>query len=193
MGLAPSSDAGRIDPQTIPEGTVTCTTTVPSASFDVLLAAPAGATLTPQDDDSVVVLADDGTFLGGLGRPRLGPGAEPSRLTPLPDGVVRLTVSGAASVDVGAHALEGAEWGQREGGRSLAVEPTAWARDAGQAGEVGTWTELVRAVPEADTQTMRDQLTCHVLGAPDKATWNLEPWRPDVGLLMTLAASCNAT
>jgi hypothetical protein len=165
----------------------------PSTAFDVLLAAPAGASLVPQDDDSVVVLADDGAFLGGMARPTVGPGAPPTRLEPMPDGVTRLSVTGAVSVRVGAHALAGAEWGQREGGRSLAVEPTSWARSAGQAGEVGTWTELVRAVPEADTQTMRDQLTCHVLGAPDKNTWNLEPWRPDVGLLMTLAASCNAT
>ncbi len=38
---------------------------------------------------------------------------------------------------------------------------------------------------------MHDQLTCHALGAPDKETWNLEPWRPDVGLLAVLAAACN--
>jgi hypothetical protein len=40
---------------------------------------------------------------------------------------------------------------------------------------------------------MRDQLACHALGAPDKATWNLEPWRPDVGLLLIMAAGCNPT
>jgi hypothetical protein len=38
---------------------------------------------------------------------------------------------------------------------------------------------------------MHDQLVCHGIGAPDKATWNLEPWRPDVGLLAVLAAGCN--
>jgi hypothetical protein len=165
----------------------------PSAAFDVLLAAPAGAALVPYDDDSLVVLADDGTFVGGMAPPATDPGAEPSRLVALPDGVVRLSVSGRVTAQVGAHALAGTDWGNREGGRSLAVEPTPWARHAGQAGEVGTWTELVRAVPEADSPTMRDQLTCHVLGAPDKATWNLEPWRPDIGLLRTLAARCNAT
>jgi hypothetical protein len=191
---AATGPAVRLDVEATEDATVlTLDPGDPAASFDVLLAPPAGATLVPQDDDSVVVLADDGTFLGGLGRPTVGPGAPPTQLTTLPDGVVRLGVSGPVTTQVGAHALAGAEWGQREGGRSLAVEPTPWARSAGQAGEVGTWTELLAAVPEADSQTMRDQLTCHALGAPDKRTWNLEPWRPDVGLLMTLAASCNAT
>ena len=50
---------------------------------------------------------------------------------------------------------------------------------------------LAAAEPEADAQNVRDQLTCHLIGAPDKATWNLEPWRPDVGLLETIAALCN--
>jgi hypothetical protein len=165
----------------------------PSARVDVLLAPPAGATLAPQDDDSVVVLAADGGFLGGAGRPLSGPGAEPTGLTPQPDGALRFGGTGPVTTQVGARAVAGTDWGEREGGRSLAVEPTSWARTAGLAGEVGAWTELVRAVPEADTQVMHDQLTCHALGAPDKRTWNLEPWRPDVGLLMTLAASCNAT
>ena len=31
------------------------------------------------------------------------------------------------------------------------------------------------------------------IGAPDKATWNLEPWRPDVGLFAVLAGACNPT
>jgi hypothetical protein len=32
---------------------------------------------------------------------------------------------------------------------------------------------------------------CHAVGAPDKSTWNLEPWRPDVGLILTATAQCN--
>nr|WP_277344787.1 DUF2599 domain-containing protein [Cellulomonas sp. IC4_254] len=78
-----------------------------------------------------------------------------------------------------------------EGGRSLAVEPAAWARRGSLAAEEAVWSALVAAEPEADAQNVRDQLTCHLIGAPDKATWNLEPWRPDVGLLETIAALCN--
>ncbi|CPU68017.1 Protein of uncharacterised function (DUF2599) [Mycobacteroides abscessus] len=63
---------------------------------------------------------------------------------------------------------------------------TAGTATAGSAG-----TQVVAAEPEADTPTMHDQLVCHAVGAPDKATWNLEPWRPDVGLLATMSARCN--
>ena len=86
-----------------------------------------------------------------------------------------------------------ADWGEREGGRSLAVEPTAWARAGGLAAQEGIWAAVIAQEPEADTNGMRDQLLCHALGAPDKETWNLEPWRPDVGSFATLAARCNPT
>jgi hypothetical protein len=92
---------------------------------------------------------------------------------------------------VGTQAIESATWGENEGGRSLAVDPTDWARYAGQAGLDLIRTQLVAAEPDADTSTMGDQLVCHAVGAPDKSTWNLEPWRPDVGLILTATAQCN--
>ena len=52
---------------------------------------------------------------------------------------------------------------------------------------------VVALAPDADTNGMNDQFLCHALGAADKATWNLEPWRPDVGEMATLAARCNPT
>jgi hypothetical protein len=94
---------------------------------------------------------------------------------------------------VGTQAIEGASWGENEGGRSLAVDPTDWARHAGEAGLELIRTQLVAAEPDADTRTMEHQLVCHAVGAPDKATWNLEPWRPDVGLILTATAHCNPT
>ncbi|WP_244286023.1 DUF2599 domain-containing protein [Cellulosimicrobium cellulans] len=96
-------------------------------------------------------------------------------------------------VTLGTQAVRSADWGEREGGRSLAVDATAWARAAGRAGQELVWAQVLAAEPEADTPTMHDQLVCHAVGAPDKATWNLEPWRPDVGLLATMAARCNPT
>jgi len=92
---------------------------------------------------------------------------------------------------LGTHAVRSTEWGEREGGRSLAVDATAWARAAGRAGQDLVHAQVVAAEPEAGTATMRDQLVCHAVGAPDKPTWNLEPWRPDVGLIATMAARCN--
>lgn len=103
------------------------------------------------------------------------------------------TDPGAVTTTLGTTALRSAVWGEREGGRSIAVDPTSWARAAGAAGLDVLWTALVAAEPEADTPGMHDQLACHALGAPDKATWNLEPWRPDVGLVAVLAARCNPT
>ncbi|MFC8799968.1 DUF2599 domain-containing protein [Promicromonospora sp. NPDC057138] len=92
---------------------------------------------------------------------------------------------------VGTQAIDSATWGENEGGRSLAVDPADWARHAGQAGVDLIRTQLVAAEPDAGTATMGDQLVCHAVGAPDKATWNLEPWRPDVGLILTATAQCN--
>jgi len=92
---------------------------------------------------------------------------------------------------VGTRAIESATWGENEGGRSLAVDPTDWARRAGEAGLDLIRTQLVAAEPEADSTTMEHQLVCHAVGAPDKNTWNLEPWRPDVGLILTATAHCN--
>ncbi|MCB7135165.1 DUF2599 domain-containing protein [Cellulosimicrobium marinum] len=107
------------------------------------------------------------------------------------------TEEGTGTVTVtttlGTDPLRSAEWGENEGGRSLAVDPTAWARSAGVAGRAVLWEALVAAEPEAGTPGMHDQLVCHALGAPDKATWNLEPWRPDVGLVAVVAARCNPT
>ncbi|WP_277511965.1 DUF2599 domain-containing protein [Cellulosimicrobium cellulans] len=103
------------------------------------------------------------------------------------------TAAWDAVVPLASQAVRSTDWGEREGGRSLAVDPTAWARAAGQAGQELVWAQLVAAEPEIDTPTMHDQLVCHAVGAPDKTTWNLEPWRPAVGLLATMAARCNPT
>ncbi len=162
---------------------------------EIALTSP--GTFATHPDGSVTVLVDD-TAVGGLSTPK---GA---RLASVDDTHLELRVSeGAKDGDrtagdplgttLGTVAVEGTDWGDREGGRSLAVSPTDWARTAGQAGVDVAWAELVAADPEVDTSTMRDQLECHAIGAPDKPTWNLEPWRPDVGLLATMAARCNPT
>jgi len=133
----------------------------------------------------------DGTALAGHG------GLSPSgaSLRPSSDDVLGLyaRADAEASVWFSGTAVEDTDWGEREGGRSLAVTPTAWARDGGLAASELTWTQLVAREPDADSGTMHDQLRCHELGAPDKATWNLEPWRPQVDGLAMIAARCNPT
>jgi hypothetical protein len=89
--------------------------------------------------------------------------------------------------------IEGTNWGEREGGRSVSVTPSRCLRDAMGLQIDAAWAELIAKEPEADQAGMRDQLLCHMLGAPNKATWNLEPWRPVVGLPNVMRAGCNPT
>ncbi|ROS76523.1 DUF2599 domain-containing protein [Cellulomonas sp. PhB143] len=136
-------------------------------------------------DDVRVAVADREVTVGpqASGSPTSRPSAE----TRTPPAVV------AATVTLGADALVSATWGEAEGGRSLAVVPSDWARQAGAAGADAVWSAVVAAEPDADTPGMHDQLECHALGATDKASWNLEPWRPDVGFVDTALARCNPT
>ena len=64
------------------------------------------------------------------------------------------------------------------------------------------WEEFKSKVPkEFHTQSMKDQLQCHVFGAPTKSSWNLDAWNP-AGELFTVQifeaiviqgnAACNA-
>ncbi|NNH05867.1 DUF2599 domain-containing protein [Cellulomonas fimi] len=118
-------------------------------------------------------------------------GLSGGRATTVAPDVVRVDAPEGTTLWLATRTVEATAWGDREGGESLAVTPTAWARASGAAAERLTWTQLVALEPRADSPTMRDQLSCHQLGAPDKATWNLEPWRPDVGWLSVVAARCN--
>jgi hypothetical protein len=179
----------------------TATVTVDTAALDESAADVAGppalaltsaGTLEPRPDGSVTVRDDHGP-VGGLSAPR-GARLVAVDATHLELRATSATAGrGEVATTLGTVAVAGADWGEREGGRSLAVAPTDWARDAGQAGVDLVRAELVAADPEVDTPTMRDQLECHAIGAPDKDTWNLEPWRPDVGLVATMAARCNPT
>ncbi|QAY64798.1 DUF2599 domain-containing protein [Xylanimonas allomyrinae] len=148
--------------------------------------------MTAYPDGGLAVRDADGTLVGGLSAPTGGgrftvvsPGRAELRWTTTP------AAPQAVAFSLGTRGIVSATWGEREGGRSLAVVPTGWARDAGDAGRELVWAEVTAAQPEADTSGMRDQLTCHAIGARDKASWNLEPWRPDVGLLAVMAARCN--
>ncbi|ANC29772.1 hypothetical protein I598_0181 [Isoptericola dokdonensis DS-3] len=138
--------------------------------------------------DGSATIADDGTAVGGLSAP-----AGTARFHLLAPDTLEVSADAETATTLGTSGVVSARWGDREGGDSLAVDATAWARHAGQAGVDVVWAELVAADAGVDTATMHDQLVCHALGAPDKDTWNLEPWRPDVGLVQVLAARCNPT
>jgi hypothetical protein len=194
-------------------GTRTVTLSLaPGGSARLALASP--GVLDVDADGSITVLDDDGTPVAAIGPPALPSGSEDSapRIevndidatharveVERPRPVSRSESPGTAdrtgplpvTFVIGTQAIESATWGENEGGPSLALDPTDWARHAGEAGLDLIRTQLVAAEPDAGSTTMGDQLVCHAVGAPDKSTWNLEPWRPDVGLILTATAQCN--
>jgi hypothetical protein len=173
----------RMEKKAADDGSVHLTFVVPAAAAPTTpLAYVSGADAQP---------FADGTATAG------GGGLSPTRgtLVASSDGVLVLLPRRADDVGVwftGATILT-TRWANQEGGRSLAVTPTAWTRAGGLAAHDLVWSQLVEREPEADSATMRAQLQCHELGAPDKATWNLEPWRPEVSDLEMIAARCNPT
>ncbi|NYD85844.1 DUF2599 domain-containing protein [Cellulomonas oligotrophica] len=167
------------------------------------LAAPAGTALHVLADGTVAVRDEAGVTLAAVGAAR-GTAGAPRWTADASTGLALLTApagtgtEGAATaapvtVVVGGAAVDSATWGENEGGRSLAVDPAAWARSGGIAAQEAVATQLAAAEPEAASASMRDQLGCHALGAPEKETWNLEPWRPEVDGLTMLATRCNPT
>ena len=78
-------------------------------------------------------------------------------------------------------------------GVTYRVQPTALGRAASETVHViSGWPEAVRK-GVADRTGLREQYLCHPLSqvARVKSTWNLDTWRPTVGLAATVAAACN--
>lgn len=122
------------------------------------------------------------------------PGPDPGLSLAVRDGrlVVVLPPGPALRVQLtlATRAVGSASWVTRSGERSLRVQPTVGARGWSDGGQE-VFAELVALVPEADSPGMRDQLVCHVVFAPSKPAWFLEPRRPAVGYAATVAAACN--
>ncbi|MGW5381919.1 DUF2599 domain-containing protein [Nocardia sp. NPDC003963] len=92
--------------------------------------------------------------------------------------------------------IDHVEWTETTDGPRLLVHPTRAGRDTTFPGsDLRAWQEIRIADPDADTPGMWDQFRCHWewarLIAPDKPSWNLEPWRPSVGYDATVDAACN--
>lgn len=172
-------------PGTAPASPSSDGTGTDGTSATLLVAAPDPLTLDLLLDGTVVVRAE-GAPVAGLSPTGSG------RLAREGD-VLELRGGPGAGAWLATRMVEDLAWGDREGGRSLAVTPSAWARTGGLAADELVPDQVVAAEPEAGSATMLAQLACHQLGAPDKATWNLEPWRPDVGPVDMIVARCNPT
>lgn len=106
------------------------------------------------------------------------------------------TTSATATTPAAPPFVGSATWVRGSGGRSLHVVPTATGRVAQGAGDaVEAWSEVLGLAPDADQPGMRAQFDCHWtyarLVAPDKPSWNLEPWRPVVSADQMVQARCN--
>ncbi|MBH0779185.1 DUF2599 domain-containing protein [Nocardia sp. NEAU-351] len=108
------------------------------------------------------------------------------------------TPAGLPTVDpyAGLPLIERVEWTSNVDGPRLLVFPTtAGRRTTTQGSDERAWQEVLALSADAESPGMRDQFVCHWewarLVQPNKPSWNLEPWRPDVGYQAVVAASCN--
>ncbi|MBF4996065.1 DUF2599 domain-containing protein [Nocardia sp. BSTN01] len=96
----------------------------------------------------------------------------------------------------GSPLIDHTEWTDDPDGRRLHVYPTAAGRaDQFPAALDRAWSEVLADSPDAESPGMYDQFECHWVWArmvaPNKPSWNLEPWRPAVGYQATVQAMCN--
>ncbi|GIG40298.1 DUF2599 domain-containing protein [Cellulomonas phragmiteti] len=173
------------------DGAATLTVTGAAGTL-AWVAPPRGGRPEAQADGSLTLHDEAGTVVAALAAPA---GDDGSRGAWRPEGdVVALeSATGSVSFVVGTAALESVTWGEAEGGRSLMVVPAGWVRGGSLAAQEALASQLRAAEPEAASGSMQAQLWCHVLGAPDKASWNLEPWRPEVSTTTLLTTRCNPT
>ncbi|MFD9959478.1 DUF2599 domain-containing protein [Amycolatopsis sp. NPDC058986] len=113
-------------------------------------------------------------------------------------GVVPVGPATALRTATGQAIVDHTEWLPDPKGPRLAVFPTEYGRRQAPASErLNAWNEVVKLAPAANHTNMRDQFLCHYdfarISEPDKPSWNLEQWRPDVGYTRTVLARCNPT
>lgn len=78
-------------------------------------------------------------------------------------------------------------WGPR-----LTIWPTWQGKTQGRYNPGGVMREALRkAGGGVETNSLYNQLLCHLVWASFKVPWHLEPARPDVGYRATVGALCN--
>lgn len=177
------------------------------------LTLPAGAQLKVQPDGSVIALAPSETgmsYFAGVKAPYAYDAAGRAVPTEFRVSGSTLTQTIFPPVDaaypivsdpwLGKNLIQEANWVRHTEGWTLQVTPTAWQRfwNGYWPGAAG-WDELYARYRWSGLTTnlegMRDQYICHVqivsVRAPERPTWNLDEWRPNVGYTQTINSYCN--
>jgi hypothetical protein len=94
--------------------------------------------------------------------------------------------------------ISSASWVRKNEGWTFSVKPTWWARaNNGYYPAIAGWEELYSKYKYHGLNTnlisMRNQYICHPMSqvAVLKSSWNIDEWRPNVGLWRTMKALCN--
>ncbi len=183
------------------------------SQYSYPVAVPAGGQLVALADGGLNVLGPHHTLIGGFAAPwaRDRNGVEvPTHFEIRSNTVVQVvdhtlgnfTYPVVADPWLGINLIDHATWVYHSGfGWTFEVTPTWWARAnaGGYFIGVADWDELYGRYKNRGLNTnlngMRDQLICHqqvvAIRDPGKPTWNIDEWRPDVGYLQTVNASCN--
>jgi hypothetical protein len=180
--------------------------------YSYSVAVPSGGTIRAMANGGLAVLGPNESLIGGFAPPWAKDSdgnAVPTRYEIRANTVVQIiehtsghyTYPVVADPYLGLYLIDHATWVRHDEGWTFEVTPTFWARvNAGStlAGIYG-WDELYARYSCCGLNTnlsgMRDQYICHqvivAIRDPGKATWNIDEWRPDVGYLQTVNASCN--
>lgn len=95
---------------------------------------------------------------------------------------------------LGINLINSAKYVHNPEGWTLQVTPTWYGRAMPEVAIYSAWKELdARYYIMGDYRSMYFQFVCHPLSqiARFKGNWNLDTWRPDVGLYRTMLAKCN--
>lgn len=98
------------------------------------------------------------------------------------------------SITLSTSAVESAHWVNEPERPRLFITPSAWARTGTAGVQQHGWSTVVRDVPQVldyPGDSLEHQFQCHAIGALDKATWNLETWYQDIGLIGFMTQRCN--
>lgn len=175
---------------------------------------PAGGTIVASADGALAVTSKEGVVLGGIAAPwaRDARGGEVAThydvrgttvVQVIDHRAAGLAYPVVADPWLGQNLIASAKWVGAGRQWTLQVVPTQWARINAGGFLVGAagWDELYAKYKNVgrgirnNLAGMRDQFICHeqfvAIRTPNKPSWNLDEWRPNVGYPQTVAHQCN--